>query len=128
MSVTRWTFEDLVLDEEYQFEINPNDDGSPVLAKHVNYQNTCAPDGKTLVFEGRDEPQTGAFSGTILSEDHYDAMVTWFKKRHQIRVTDDLGRQMWIYITKFTPKRVRSAVHPWKHTYSVDYVVLDWPT
>lgn len=128
MTVRRWKFEDLVLDETYTFEINPNEDGSPSYSKHVTYQNTSAPDGRTLVFEGQDEPSTGTFSGTILSEDHYNAMVYWFSKRHQIRITDDLDRAMMIYITKFTPKRVRSAIYPWKHTYSCEYTMLDWPS
>jgi hypothetical protein len=51
-------------------------------------------------------------------------MIEWFNKRYPIEVTDDLDRILTIYITTFEPKRVRSATYPWKHTYSVKYLVL----
>lgn len=124
--VQRWRFDDLVTHETYEFEINPKEGGSPSYKKHINYQNTCAPNGKTLVFEGHDEPQVLTFTGTILTQTLYDAMVTWFSKRHQIKVTDDLGRSFMIYIMSFEPKRERSFHYPWKHSYQVSYIVLDW--
>lgn len=110
----------------YLLPVNPNDGGSPSFKKTVTYQSTSAPDGKTLVFEGRDEVQTLEFSGVILTEDQYYAFIDWWRKRHQIHITDDLGRQFWAYITSFEPKRVRAQSHPWKHTYSASATVVDW--
>lgn len=126
MTVVRWIFDDLTDSSSYTFPINPSEGGSPQYKKSINTQNTAAPDGKTLVFEGRDAPQTLSFSGTILDEAQYNAMVLWFNKRHQIKVTDDLGREFMVYITDFEPKRVRAVQHPWKHSYTVNYIVLDW--
>lgn len=127
MTVVRWLFEDLTTatPATYTFEINPNEGGSLAYEKSIVTQTTSAFDGQVIVQEGQDKPLSSSFSGTILTEEGHDAMVDWFQRRHQIRVTDDLGRQMMIYITKFTPKRVRSALYPWKHTYTVDYIVLD---
>lgn len=122
----RWRFDDPVNLDTYEFHISPNEGGSLQYKKTINYQNTSAPDGKTLVFEGRDEPKTSEFSGVILDREHYEAMVDWFNRRHQIKVTDDLERQFWIYIVEFTPKRERAAHSPWKHSYTCRYVVLDW--
>lgn len=126
MSVVKWTFYDATTASTYTFAINPNEGGTPLRRKTISYQNTAAPDGKTLIFEGRDEPRKISFSGTLLEQAQLDAFETWFEKRHQVRVTDDLGREYWIYITSFEPKRARARSHPWKHTYTCEATILDW--
>lgn len=126
MARIAWVFTDLATADSYVWPINPNDGGSPQYLKTINYQNTAAPDGKTLIFEGRDEPATASFSGVLLTEEQYNALYDWWKKRHQVQIEDDLGRKFVIYITKFQPKRERSRTHPWKHTYTCEYVILDW--
>lgn len=123
--VTRWTFYDPVAVETYELEINPNDGGSPSSNKRLNYSETTAPDGAALIYEGRDEVQKIEWSGTILSQAHYEKYEEWFQKRRQIRLTDDLGRQYWIYITTFSPRRVRSALYPWKHEFTCSALILD---
>jgi hypothetical protein len=120
----RWLFYDPQLGDTYTFTVNPNDGGSPQYQKTVGYQPTAAPDGALLAYEGRDQATTAEFSGSILYRQQYDAMIEWFNKRYPIEVTDDLDRILTIYITTFEPKRVRSATYPWKHTYSVKYLVL----
>lgn len=113
--------------ETYILPVNPNEGGSPGFKKTINFQATSAPDGKTLMFEGRDEVQTLEFSGVILTEAQYNAFIYWWKKRHQIHITDDLGRQFWAYITMFDPKRERAHNYPWKHSYTAAATVVDWP-
>lgn len=124
--VVRWTFEDPATLETYEFEVNPSEGGTPEYNKNIQYQNTLAPGGRTLIFEGRDEPLKLEWSGTILSQDQHETFVDWYDKRHQIYVTDDIGRQYTIYITSYKPKRVRSALNQWKHTYSMQATILDW--
>lgn len=122
----RWRFYDPVTAQDQEFFINPNKGGSPPRRKNVIYQSTSAPDGKTLVFEGHDETQQLEWSGVVLEQNQYDLYVEWFGKRRQIRLTDDLGRVMWIYITAFEPNRVYSSSHPWRHEISVKATILDW--
>ena len=124
--VVRWTFEDQTVPETYTFHVNPNDGGSPGWKKSITYQNTSAPDGKTLVFEGLPEIQELEFSGIILEEAHYNAFLEWWEKKRQVLLTDDLGREMWIYITAFEPKRIRRRSHPWAHEYTVRATILSW--
>lgn len=126
MAVVKWTFYDPTTASTYVFAVNPSEGGSPSYSKNVNYQNTAAADGKTLVFEGRDEAQRLEWSGTILEQNQLDTFTTWFNKRHQILLTDDLSRQLWIYITKFTPKRERAIHSPYKHSYSMEATILNW--
>lgn len=127
--VVRWVFTDptIATPHTYTFEINPTEGGSPAYKKNVAYKNTAAPNGKTLIYEGRDEPASFTFSGTLLTQAHFIAFQTWFLKRHAIYITDDLGRTFAVYITSFDPKRARSAQNPWKHTYTCEAISLDWP-
>lgn len=125
--VVRWIFLDLTDSTTATFEINPNDGGSPTYEKNVTSTSTLAPGGKTLLSEGSEKQKEISFSGIVLNSTMYDFMVTWFTKKHQIRLTDDLGRVMMIYITKFEPKRIRRASHPYYHTYTVTAQILDWP-
>jgi hypothetical protein len=122
----RWRFYDPTVPEEYVFEVGPDSGGSPEFAKTITEEATVAPGGKTLIFEGADQPQHLEFSGTLLSQEQYEAFVTWWSKRRQIRITDDMGREFWVYITRFTPKRERAIHSPYKHSYSITCTILDW--
>lgn len=126
MAVVRWVFDDPVTLASYTFEINPNDGGSPAYRKKFQYENTSAPDGKVIVFEGRDEPKKIEFSGILLTEAELNAFIEWWDKRYQISVTDDLGREFSIVIETFEPRRERARSHPWKHSYSVTATIVDW--
>lgn len=126
--VVRWTLFDPIEVTTYTMQINPREGGTPTRKKNFAYQNTSAPDGKTIMFEGRDDPQTLEWTGVILLEQHLYDLETWFLKRRQVQLTDDLGRQYWIYITEYTPKRIRAHTYPWKHEYSMKATILDWPT
>lgn len=126
MARIAWTLTDPVTAATYDLEINPNQGGTPSYNKNIQYQATAAPDGKVLMFEGRDEPKTMSVSGVILSQTLLDALVTWYEKRYAIEVEDDLGRTFKIYITSFQPQREFSVSHPWRHSYTLEYTILDW--
>lgn len=124
--LVRWSFYDPLTLETYVFEINPKQGGSPGVQKAIGYQKPAGPGGRMIVFEGMDEAQVLAWEGTILTQEHYEALYTWAKKRYQIEMTDDLGRHYWVYISKFVPTRVRAASHRWKHTYTAEAPIVDW--
>lgn len=120
--VTRWTFYDGSTTET--FELNPQSGGSPKLSRNVIGTPTVAPDGTVLFFEGQPKPRTSSFTGVIRFESEYDFFESWIEKEVPIVVTDDLGRSFTIRITDWTPERVRSALHPWKHNYTAEYIIL----
>lgn len=125
--VVRWRFDDPSSLESYVFSINPNDGGTPTRQKQFQYSSTAAPDGKTLVFEGRDHPLKINFGGVLLEEEQYQALLDWFDHRNQIKLTDDLGREYYIVIEQLDMTRKRSANQPWKHEYKVSATVVDYP-
>lgn len=120
--VVRWTFEDLATGDSYEWEVNPNSGGSPQYRKTITYQNTVG--GRTLIFEGSDEPLTGQVSGVLLSQDQHETLVDWWDKRHLVRLTDDLGRTYMIYIVSYEPERQRSVRYGYKHSYTMTYTIV----
>lgn len=125
--VVRWKFFDPVDSTTTAFEVNPNEGGSLLLEKPIVARSTVAQGGVTILFEGNKPVQQIVFSGILYSETALNVMVDMFAKRHQIRLTDDLGRQFMIFIDKFEPKRVRARHSPWKHTYTITATIVDWP-
>jgi hypothetical protein len=124
MTVVKWVFTDPVDASTYTFAINPIGGGSPQLAKQITQKSSSAPDGQVTIMEGRDNPRTLEFNGTILDQSQYEAMIEWFGKRHVITITDDLGRTEHIYITDFSPTRKWSRSYPWRHEYSVKAAIV----
>lgn len=124
--VTRWTFDDEVDDESYTFAVNPREVNSPGVEKSILYTATAAPDGKVVLAQGRPVPTVITASGVLHTEAEYNAFVTWANKQHQVKLTDDIDREMWVYITKFAAQRIRSAIIPWKHSYELVCSFLDW--
>lgn len=122
--VVRWTFTDPSTSDSWTFDVNPTEDNTPGFKKGMTYGKTTA--GKTLVFEGQDEIRQGGFSGHITTEAEYNTLYTWWEKRNQIQMADDLGRQSTIIVDSFTPKRQRSHRFPWKHSYDVTYTIISW--
>ena len=126
MPVVRWEFYDPVTTDTYEFLMNPSEGGSPGYSKSITFSNTSAPGGKVLAFEGRDNVRELEISGVLKEASQLAAFETWFLKRNQIRVTDDLGRQFMVYITDFTPTRRRAVMTPYKHDYTMRMFILDW--
>ena len=121
-----WLFYDASTGDSYSLPINPADEGSNMRRKSFDIQNTSAPGGKVLIFEGRDEPRTASWTGTLLTEDQYNKFIDWFEKRHQFQVTDDLGRGHMVYIQGMDVRRRRSYQFPWRHEFTIEVNYLDW--
>lgn len=122
MSV-KWIFEDTVGAVSYTFNVNPIGD-APVYEKNLTYTGTAAPSDSILLYEGADTPTVFSVTGSILSQNQYAALCYFFALRRQIKLTDDLGRVRWVYLTAFSPVRKRSATTPWRHDYTLSGYVL----
>lgn len=123
-----WRFEDPVEGSVQIMEINPNDGACPNYQKSLTKSTTTAPgaEAKALLFEGADQVTQFDFSGVILEKSQYDFLYTAWKKRHPVKLTDDLGRTFIIYFEGFTPSRKApmTPAHPWRHTYQATTVVI----
>lgn len=125
MAFVRWTFYDPTVDETYQVEVNPKDGFTPGIERTFTKKPTSAPtEGRVIIFEGGRKPQDVEWTGTILTEAYLDALTDWAGRNHQIRVSDDLGRQFWILFESFVPKRAATRNYPWRHTYTAKATVF----
>jgi hypothetical protein len=127
MAVIKWTLWDPVLGTTLTFPINPAEGFLPEREKTFTMEHTTAPNGKFIAFEGPETSIAFNFSGTFLEESSYDFMISWFNKKYQLRLTDDLGNEYWVYLKKFSPKRRRSSNYTWAFTYDAEAVVINWP-
>lgn len=125
--VVKWKFDDPVTLEQYTFEISPNEHEAPTRRKKMAVEETSAPDGRTILFEGRREVAKTTWSGVLLSQEQFDEFDVWFEKPYQIKVTDDRGVEYWVYLESWEPTRQRARHYPWKHQYRMTAYVLDWP-
>lgn len=127
MARIAWRFEDLIEGTIALMPINPNEGASPSYQKQLTKTTTTAPgaDGRPIIFEGADQVSQFDFSGVLLTQDHYEFVLNAWRKRHPVRLTDDLGRQFMIYVESFQPKRVLSRTYPWKHNYQATAVIVD---
>lgn len=127
MAVVRWVFHDPSnATPDHTFAFNPADFTGPSYEKSFVYQATAAPEGRTLVFEGRDTPKKITWNGTVYTQAEYEAMVLWWGKRNQIEITDDLGRTYSVITETFNPKRRKAYHFPWCHDYEASATIVDW--
>lgn len=124
--MTKWEFYDFVTDTAIDLEINPSEVDMGGVTKTITEAGTTSPKGQRILFEGRREPQVMAFTGVILTQEQYEVFEDWSNKNYQFRLTDDLGRIYWIYITNFSPSRRRNPTVRWLADYNIDVTVLDW--
>jgi hypothetical protein len=126
--VVRWQIYDPDTDDTWVFPMNPREGAVPTREKNIAQQAVAASDSSNvLLFEGADSPSRINWDGTILTEDFYVAMEEWFDKRRQVRLTDDLGQTWWVYLIRFTPRRINRHSHPWAMTYEAEVLIVNWP-
>lgn len=123
-----WKFEDAIENVTEYMAVNPNEGASPHYRKQLTKTRTTAPGelGQVIIYEGQDDVSQFDFSGTILNKAQYDLLYYAWKKRHPVKLTDDLGRQFIIYLESFEPSR-KAPTHPsyvWRHTYNATSVIL----
>lgn len=111
---------------EYEFHVNPNDGGSPVVQKQMNISSNAGPNRGAILQEGQSSPPELSWSGVILSQQHLEALEEWYDRRVLIELKDDLGRTFQGVFTGFSPQRVRKASNFWYHTYSATFTVYGY--
>lgn len=123
--VVRWRIYDPVEDETLEFPVNPSEGSLPSLERHFTSELTT--NGRRILFEGDSDRSEVSFSGFLLYEEDYQWFLTWYSNKYQVKLTDDLGNETWIYLTSFVPKRKRSSHYAWHIEYDAKAVVVDWP-
>lgn len=107
----------------YTFEINPNDGGTPSVQKNITASQSTGPNRNPILQEGNSAAPQMPFSGVILTQEHLEALETWFDRRVFIKLTDDLGREFYGVFSRLDPRRVRRASNFWYHTFDAELTI-----
>lgn len=121
----RWKLSTIDGAQSYTFEISPNSQDNPLPARGYNweYHHQMGWSGRR---SGR-TPKQWQFSGTLLSQAHYDALLVWVGKRVKITLTDDRGDRYLIRLLSFQPVQAAGGRGntPWRMTYTMQALVYE---
>ena len=133
MARTPWRFVDPVTTTEYVWPVNPNNDsGSNTRSKQFAYtavagsrrNNLGQHTVDTLIHQSNVNQSSFSYDGIIYDTAHYGALESWANKEYPVELWDDLNRGYLVYITKFSPARIRSTKTPFKHSYTISGIIL----
>jgi hypothetical protein len=123
--VLRWKFYDPLLDETYTVPMNPKEMTSPWPERKFLYRTTTAGrNGANVIYEGRADLAQWSFSGTVLEQDHYDALKRWSEKPNACYIWDHFGRPFKVLFHHFDPKPKMTYNHRWRHDYTMTVAVF----
>lgn len=127
MALVRWTLWDPNINQTFTFHLNPSEGGDFGIDKNFGWTETLAPDGDPIFYQGQNNPQETSVKGVFLSLEQRNNMMAWAGKNTQLKLTNDLGEEMWIYIRKLTPRRKHVVSRPYKADYDMTYVICSVP-
>ena len=124
--MTAWLLEDPAGDGGFTFPINPRAGGGFTRGRRTSTVRTTT--GGTITFLGRLHVADAQIEGIVLLLRDKANIDNWFRTQRQLRLTDDLGRTTWVYMTElnWTPEPKRR--HHERHSYTARLVELTVPT
>lgn len=123
MPAHRWDIFDPDTNTTVTFPINPSSGGIPPVRNSFTKHKTTA--GVGIVFQGNGELDSMEWEGALLSEDHVDFWYDLAENTRPVRLTDDLGKQVWILIETFEPKREWKASNQFFVKFTATAVIVD---
>lgn len=129
-----WRFYDPVTEETYAWTVNPYEDaGSHTKTKSTAYEIEAGSHQgvlgdhriDTLIFETNVEREPFKYNGRVYTEAEYAIMEEWCSKNYAVHIIDDLGREFRVWINGITWDRQRSRQSRYKHSYTLDGIILE---
>lgn len=105
------------------FEWNPNKFDPPGRSSNITAEVTTAPNGTTLIFQGRDKLRRSTFEGAVGSQAFYTDLNTWKDKHYPLVLTDDQLNTWDILIEEWKWVRIKRR-NPWRFDYTAQVIVL----
>jgi hypothetical protein len=123
--MAQWTLTDFSsgAPEVLTFEWNPNKFDPPGRSANITADLTTAPNGTTILFQGRDKVRKSTFEGAVGSQTFYQDLDTWKDKWYPLQLVDDQGNTWTILIEEWKWTRVKRR-NPWRFDYTAQVIVL----
>lgn len=107
----------------FTFAINPNEFEPPGRTSSIVTELTTAPNGTTILFQGRDSSREANFSGAVLTESFYNGLDTQKDKHYPLVLTDDQGNTWNVIFKSWRWTRLRRT-NNWRYDYQATVLVL----
>lgn len=114
--MSQWTMTDLVTSATYTFSFNPNR-MDPVMNPKALESLPHLTSPRT--WKSRTAPREWTFSGTCRGQQTHLDLLDWFTRKHELQITDHLGRTFKILPKEIEFRERRSRHEPWKFDYTV---------
>jgi hypothetical protein len=105
------------------FDINPNSFDAPGRNTNIVSEQVTAPNGQTLVFQGRDASREATLSGAVTTQTFFSSLDTWKDKNYPLVLTDDQGSTWNVLIKSWRWTRLRRT-NNWRYDYTATVMVL----
>lgn len=108
---------------EYVFDINPDSMTSPYAPRQYTVDRTVAAQGVAFAWEGGFRAHEWQFSGTLLSQDQYDALVAFYNVGRRFWLRDHRTRIWTVTFADLDLVPLRKVGQPWAHRYTVKALI-----
>lgn len=105
------------------FDINPNTFNPPGRSARIQADLTTAPNGQTLLFQGRDNTREAVFSGAVLTQSFYNKLDAEKDKNYPLVLTDDQGNSWDILFRTWRWTRLHRT-NNWRYDYTATVIVI----
>jgi hypothetical protein len=106
------------------FQVNPDSVTQKFGDVQINAEATTVSNGQVITWEGSAQPPQWSWSGRVLNEEQYNALVTWGTTRQRVYLTDHFRRRFLVKVLSVEFDRVRDAQRQWHMKYQMTAAVL----
>lgn len=112
----------------YTVPINPDSMSTPHAARVYSAQHSTSPTGRTITFEGGAIAVDWDVSGTVLTQEYYQAWEHFQALNRRFWVIDHLGRVWVVTMESFEATPKKSQTNPWAFTYKAKFKIYGTST
>lgn len=128
--VKRWElvdFQPMPAHYHYTLPINPETMSSPHATRVYTTQHSTSPTGRMVTFEGGTVPVDWDITGTILTQEHYDAWTRFHALNRRFWIIDHLNRIWVVTMESFDTTPKKSATNVWAFSYKAKFKIYGNP-
>jgi hypothetical protein len=111
----------------YTVPINPSKMTSPHAPRAVAIEYTTARSGQAHIWEGAARGHQWSFSGTTMTQAHYETLRAFAALQRRFWVTDHRGRAWVVAFSSFDPKPVGHPPLDWVWEYTIEATIFAGP-
>lgn len=108
----------------YTLPINPDRLDMSYGEFVIDHENTTVSNGRIVAWEGAPVPNIWRWSGAVLDEASYGAMVAIGTTGQRLYLTDHFRRRFLVKVASVSMQRVRDLERPWHHRYEMTAWIL----